>query len=115
MKWTITVTALLLLFGLNGSSMAQSTPCPDGMVCVSPAVARKALEDADKVIALEVESKAKDQAIADLRDLLNKARIEFANVSGENTALKQNAVQDRAVIGVLLTKVQKKCILAFCL
>jgi hypothetical protein len=36
-------------------------------------------------------------------------RIEFARVSGENTALKQNAVSDRAIIDLLLKNTRKKC------
>ncbi len=90
-----------------GTSYAQ-TDCPPDKVCISPEAARKALADADRVKALEAEVKVKDQAIADFRDLLNKMRIEFAEKVGENTALRQNAVQDRAIIDILLKNVRPK-------
>lgn len=86
----------------------QSPECPANLVCISPEAARKAVNDAAKVTALEAEGKAKDQAIADLKALLETARIEYAATKGENSALKQNAVQDRAIIEVLLKSVRPK-------
>lgn len=83
--------------------------CPPTLVCITREAAVKALADADKVIALETESKAKDDAIAGLRGELNKMRIEFAEKSGENSALKQNAVSDRAIITELLKYTKKQC------
>lgn len=88
--------------------ISAQTNCPPDMVCISRSAALKAVADADKVIALEAEGKAKDAALADMRDALNKMRIEFAEKSGENTALKQNAVQDRAIIDILLKSVRPK-------
>ncbi len=44
-----------------------------------------------------------------MRSELNKMRIEFAAASGELTAVKQNAVSDRAIIDLLLKSVKKKC------
>lgn len=101
------ITIFLACVGCISIS-AQTSDCPADKVCISPTAARKALADADKVIALETESAAKDKAIADMRDELNKLRIEFAERSGENTALKQNAVSDRAIIDLLLKNVRPK-------
>ena len=64
------------------------------MVCISADAARAALEAGDK-------AKAQDNT--------QKMAIEFARVSGENTALKQNAVSDRAIIELLLKSTKKKC------
>ncbi len=97
----------LLTLSISGQDQSE-TPCPADKVCISRPAALKAVADADKVTTLEAEGRAKDQAIADLRDLLNKSRIEFAAASGENTALRQNAVQDRAIIDILLKSVRPK-------
>lgn len=113
----ITVSAVFLYLLFAAGTFGQTPtvtidypalPCPADKVCISPEAARKAINDAAKVTALETESKAKDQAIADLKTLLEAARIEYAAAKGENSALKQNAVQDRAIIEVLLKSVRPK-------
>ena len=91
------------------TSYGQTTECPVDRVCITRDAAIKALADADKVKAYEAEIKVKDQAIADMRSELNKMRIEFAAASGELTAVKQNAVSDRAITDLLLKSVKKKC------
>jgi len=100
---------LAIAFVLTFSIISFSQDCPPDKVCITREAAVKALADADKVIALEKESKAKDDAIAGLRGELNKMRIEFAEKSGENSALKQNAVSDRAIITELLKYTKKQC------
>lgn len=96
---------LLLHIGANAQS-----GCPIDAVCITREAALKALADADRVKALEAEIKVKDEAYDAQKDLLNQMRIEFAEKSGENTALKQNAVQDRAIIAELLKNTKKKCL-----
>lgn len=89
----ILITFSIILFA---STFAYSQDaCPADKVCISPAAARQALVDSDTV-------KAQEKAIADLKDELNKMRVQFAEKSGENTALKQNAVSDRALIEILV-------------
>lgn len=95
-----------LIFALP--SMAQDV-CPPDKVCITREAAIKALADADKVIALEAEGKAKDEAIGGLRKELNDMRIEYASVKGENSALKQNDVSNRQIIEYLVKNVKKKC------
>jgi hypothetical protein len=105
--------ALILFGGVVASAQAD---CPADRVCITRDAALKALADADRVKALEDEVKVKDEAIAGFRDALNKMRIEFAEKSGENTALKQNAVSDRAIIELLLKNTKKRCLpLSVCL
>jgi hypothetical protein len=99
---------LLLLCGTFHAA-AQTVECPVDKVCITRDAALKALADADAVVAQKAELAVKDQAIADLKELLNKMRIEFAEKSGENTALKQNAVSDRAIIDILIKGQKKKC------
>lgn len=111
--FTILLTSAICFF-LTQAANAQTTTadypaCPSGLVCITRQAALKALQDADKVTALETEAKALKAAIEEMRELLNKARVEFAAVSGENTALKQNAVSDRAIIELLLKNSKKKC------
>lgn len=84
------------------SSAQQECPHASGCVTISREAALKALEDSDARKALEAEVKVKDQAIADFRDLLNQMRIQYAEKAGEVTALKQNAVSDRALIEILV-------------
>lgn len=103
----ILFAACLLAFGAFTAN--GQTECPQGMVCLTPEAARAALEAGDKAKALEAELKAKDEAIKVYKDDAEKLRIDFARVSGENTALKQNAVSDRAIIEVMLKMVRKKC------
>lgn len=101
---------LLLIIFLASFTAYSQTQCPENLVCISPAAARQALVDSDTVKAQAVELAAKDQAIADLKDALNKMRIEYAEARGELTALKQNAVSDRAIIDLLLKSAKKKCL-----
>jgi len=87
---------------------AQECPHPSGCVTVSRDVALKALADSDTVKAQANELAVKDTAIEDMRKELNRMRIEFAEKSGELTALRQNAVSDRAIIDILLKNVRPK-------
>lgn len=107
MRKIFIITISFLIFA-GAVSAQDAIPCPPERVCISRAAAEKALVDADKVKALEIESKAKDDAIAGLRKELNDMRIEFAEKAGENSALRQNAVQDRAIIEILLKSVRPK-------
>ncbi len=112
---------LLILVGLGVIATVHGQECPPdkfptGCVVISPEAARKALADSDTVDAQKKEIAVKDQAIADLKKLLDEMRINFAAISGENTALKQNAVSDRAIIELLLKNTRKKCLpLTICL
>jgi len=108
MKRLLLIT--LILLGSALLTNAQTVECPQDMVCITRDAALKALADADRVKALESEVKVKDTAIADFRKELNDMRIEFARVSGENTAIKQNAVSDRAIIELLLKNTKKRCL-----
>lgn len=88
---------------------AQQTDCPADKVCISREAAKQALEDSDLVKAQKAEIAVLNQAIDDFRKELNSMRIEFARVSGEATALRQNAVSDRAIIDLLLKNSKKRC------
>ncbi len=91
--------------------MAYSQDCqtePQKCVLVSREVAIKALEDSDKVKALESHVKTLETALNDQKTETNKIRFEFAECKGQNTGLQQNAVENRAIITVLLQNVKKK-------
>jgi hypothetical protein len=107
MKWSLLV-ALVLTGILSFTAAGQSLPCPPDAVCITRDAALKALADADRVKALEAELKVKDDAYAAQKDELNRVRVEFANVSGELSGLKQNAVQDRAIIEILIKNARPK-------
>lgn len=104
------ISFLLAVFlTLTPALVYSQDVCPPDKVCITREAAIKALADADKVIALEAEGKAKDEAIGGLRKELNDMRIEFAATRGELSGIKQNAVQDRAIIDLLLKSAKKKC------
>ncbi len=67
-----------------------------------------ALQNSDKVVALEKENLALTQALNDLKAEVNKVRVEYAEKVGENTALKQNSISDRAIIEILLKSAKPK-------
>jgi len=98
---------LILSIVLFASSVAYSQ-CPTDMVCISPEAARKALVDADTVKAQAEQIKVLEQAVKDAQDNTHKMAIEFARVSGENTALRQNDVSNRAIMEVLLKNSRPK-------
>lgn len=79
-------------------------------VTISKEAAIKCLETGDKVIALTDEIKIKDKAVADLKDEINRLKIELAKSSTRATDLEQQQVADRAVIEFLLknTKTRNK-------
>jgi len=111
----IALISIALLAVFAGTSYAQeiaaqpAIACPPDKVCISPEAARQALEDSDTVKFQKTEIATLKQAVEDFRKELNNMRIEFARASGENTALKQNAVSDRAIIEILLKNSKKRC------
>lgn len=107
---------LFIILGSCGYAYGQTTECPVDKVCVSRAVAEKALVDAETVKAQASEIETLKQALNDERALTAKMKIEYATQVGENSALKQNAVSDRAIITELLKYTKKKCMpLSVCL
>lgn len=98
---------IFIILLLAGSALAQE--CPVDMVCISRQAAITAVENAEKVKALEAEGKVKDQALKDKDEVINKLKVEYAEAKGEISALKQNAVSDRAIITTLLQHVKRKC------
>ncbi len=97
----------IIFFALAITAMSQE--CPVGRICLTPEQARIALENADKVKVLEAYVKTLETAQNDYKAEISKVRIEYAEKVGENTALKQNAVSDRAIIEILLKSSKKKC------
>jgi hypothetical protein len=106
MKYLALFLVAFVLFVVTSS--AQSVDCPPDKVCISREAALKAVADGDTVKAQTAEIAAKDKAFADLLAELNKMRAQFAEVSGENTALKQQQVRTDAIIDLLLKNVKPK-------
>jgi len=96
----------IIFFALAITAMSQE--CPVGRICLTPEQARIALENADKVKVLEAYVKTLETAQNDYKAEISKVRIEYAEKVGENTALKQNDVSNRAIITVLLQSVRPK-------
>lgn len=93
----------------NTSNNSSSSDCPPDKVCISRAAAEKAVETAKELDATKLRLIAETSALEAMRQELNDMRAKFAAASGEITALKQNAVQDRAIIAELLKSAKKKC------
>lgn len=108
MKYLLCIGIIFFTFNIAKSQTAPIN-CPEGYVCITREAAKKALEDSDARIALEAQVKANEAAFAEQKALLKDMTVKFAEVSGENTQLKQNAVQDRAIIELLLKNSKKKC------
>lgn len=107
------ITTLFILSATFAVS-AQNVPCPpdkpDAMGCliITHTAAVKALTDSDQVKAQTAEIAAKDKAISDLKDELNKIKIEFAGKTEGLSQCQQNAVSDRAIIQLLVQGYPKR-------
>jgi len=99
---------LLITFFLCGSYAYGQEQCPPDKVCISREAAVKAVADAKTVDAQKVEIDALNKAIADYKQQLNDMRVQFAEMSGEATILKQRAVSDAALIELLTKMVRPK-------
>lgn len=104
MKKLIFIATFIILSSCN-YAYAQTAD-----VTISKEAAIKCLEAGDKVIALTDEIKIKDKAIADLKDEINRLKIEMAKSAQRATDLELQQVADRAVIEFLLknTKARSK-------
>ena len=107
MKCLFGLVVIILAASIGVSAQAPAT-CPAGFVCITPEAARKALTDSDTVAAQQIELKAKDQAIEDLRKELNQLRIELAKATGDKTGAEQMNVRLTAIIDLLLKSVRPK-------
>jgi hypothetical protein len=107
MKWLSIF--ILVLFAVGSSAAQQSSPCPAGLVCITPEAARAALEAGDRAKALQTElDTLKSQTIPQLKDALADMRVQYAETKGEVTILKQRAVSDAALIELLTKMVRPK-------
>lgn len=99
--WVLASWAVMFL-AVGTASAQDSTPCPQGFVCITPQAARKALLDSDTVAAQKTELAAKDQAISDFQKELHSMRIELAKAIGEKTGSEQMVVRLTAIIDFML-------------
>jgi len=101
---------LLVLFLFAGTAYSQSecSTTPEKCVLITREAAIRALQDSDRVKALEKENLTLTEALNAIKVELNKIRVEYAEKVGENTALKQNAISDRSIIEILLKSAKPK-------
>jgi len=101
---------LLVLFLFAGTAYSQSecSTAPEKCVLITREAAVRALQDSDRVKALEKENLTLTEALNAIKVELNKIRVEYAEKVGENTALKQNAISDRSIIEILLKSAKPK-------
>jgi len=101
---------LLVLFLFAGTAYSQSecSTAPEKCVLITREAAVRALQDSDRVKALEKENLTLTEALNAMKVELNKIRVEYAEKVGENTALKQNAISDRSIIEILLKSAKPK-------
>ena len=105
MKYLAVLTFLLFA---SFTASAQVADCPANFVCITRAAAEKFIVLDETVKAQTAEIATLKQGNADYKELLNKMRVEYAEKIGENTALKQNDVSNRAIIDLLLKQVRPK-------
>ena len=101
---------LLVLFLFAGTAYSQSecSTTPEKCVLITREAAVRALQGSDRGKALEKENLTLTEALNAIKVELNKIRVEYAEKVGENTALKQNAISDRAIIEILLKSAKPK-------
>jgi hypothetical protein len=99
---------VLFLFAGTAYSQSECATSPEKCVLITREAAVTALQNSDRVTALEKENLALTQALNDLKAEVNKVRVEYAEKVGENTALKQNSISDRAIIEILLKSAKPK-------
>lgn len=90
---------------------AYSQTCqeqPQNCVLITREAAIKALEDSDKVKALEAEVIVLKQAVNDQREITTTLRVELGKAMGELTGSQQMNVRQTAIIDVLLKNVRPK-------
>lgn len=109
MNRIISFAVFILCFGAIGIAGQESTPCPADRVCITREAAIAAAEAAKERDALKLQKAVDDKAFEALRKELNEVRVRLGFAEGEATALRQNAVQDRAIIAELLKSTKKKC------
>lgn len=114
-RWKQIAVAVGMILFAYLTAPAQET-CPENLVCISKEAAIKAVETSELAKAQAVQITELKQAITDKDKLIGDIKIQLASVMGENSALKQNAVSDRAIIEILLKNTRKKCLpLTICL
>lgn len=98
-------------FTVSAQEAPQCPVMPAGLLCITVDAGRAALEAGDRAKALEAENtELKSKVIPSIKDALEHMRIEFARMSGENTALKTSAVRDAAIMDILIKHSRKKSI-----
>lgn len=86
----------------------KAQECPADKVCISPEAARKAVENGETVKAQAVQIDALKQAVLDEKGNTHKVELQFAEVSGELTAFKQEAVRRDAWLDMALKNTHPK-------
>jgi hypothetical protein len=108
-SWITALLTVLIAVGMAPASFGQTAQCPPNLVCITPAAARKALQDSDTVKAQAVElDNLKTVIIPDLRKQLDDMRLEFVRADTKATALEKQAIRDAAIIELLLKMVRAK-------
>lgn len=104
--FTITLIAVATV-----ATFAQSaSPCPSGLVCISPQAARKALQDSDTVKAQEQQILDLKKAILDEKSVTLDVKIELAKTTGQLTGVQGENVTLRALVDLLVKSTRKKSI-----
>lgn len=114
-KVIFVLITLVLLIGqvqaqdLNPTNSGE-LKCPHDKVCLDRAQAARYLVIEDENTALKAEIKVKDAALADAQKEIGDWRVKYAQLSGENTALKQNDLANRAIITAMIPMLRPKVV-----
>ena len=99
----------IVFFACAVSAMSQTCQeQPQNCVLITREASIKALEDSDRVKALEAEVIVLKQAVNDQREITTNLKVELGKAMGELTGSQQMNVRQTAIIDVLLKNVRPK-------
>ena len=102
MKKVLIIAVLIAGFAFTANAQEPE------MVSITVQQARQALVDADTVKAQAEQIKTLTEAVNAQKLITADVKIEFARVSGEATALRQNEVANRAILEYAIKNTKKK-------
>lgn len=110
MKHLLILSTILFASAVTYSQTVTDCPHPSGCVVMSREATVKLLQADDRVKALEAEVAALKDAVAKHKDIETDLKVEVAKVMGENTALRQNDVSNRAIITAMIPMLRQKVV-----
>ena len=97
-----TIFILIALVLLIGQAQGQVSDCPADKVCLTREQAVEALQNRDKVKALEEREKALEEARKIDAETIANLKLELAKMTGDKTGAEQMIVRLSAIVDFML-------------